>query len=178
MAEAPSTLVIFAHPVLERARVGPGLLAAAQGAPGVEIRDLYELYPDFTIDVDAEQAALLRHNRIVLQFPLFWYSAPALLKEWLDVVLAHGFAYGQGAGALSGKTLACSITTSGGRAASQTEGSRRFALEDFLHAFDEAAHLCGMRWAKPFVVHGAKVQTQADLVREAGRYAEYLRGGL
>src|SRR4051812_40746296 len=110
MADTPRTLVIFAHPVLERARVGPGLLAAAQGAPNVEIRDLYELYPDFTIDVDAEQEALLRHDRVVLQFPFFWYSAPALLKEWLDLVLTHGFAYGETGLSLKDKVMACAIS--------------------------------------------------------------------
>ena len=81
MANPLSTLVIFAHPVFERARVAPGLLAAAEGAPDVEVRDLYELYPDFTIDVEAEQQALLRHERIVLQFPFYWYSAPAMMKQ-------------------------------------------------------------------------------------------------
>ncbi|MDB5452638.1 MAG: oxidoreductase [Caulobacteraceae bacterium] len=178
MAETASTLVIFAHPVLERARVGPGLLAAAQGAPHVEIRDLYELYPDFTVDVEAEQEALLRHERIVLQFPFFWYAAPALLKEWLDLVLTHGFAYGEAGLALKGKVLACAISTGGGRAAYQTQGHNRFTIDEFLRPFDQTAHLCNMRWANPFVVHGAAVLNEADLAREAARYAEYLRGPL
>lgn len=176
MVDHPTTLVIFAHPVLERARVAPGLLAAAQGAPHVEIRDLYELYPDFTIDVEAEQAALVRHQRVVLQFPLFWYSAPALLKEWLDLVLTHGFAYGAEGHALKGKTMALAISTGGGKAAYQTEGHNRFSVAAFLHPFDQTAHLCNMRWAEPFVVHGAAVLTEQDLAREAGRYADFLRG--
>ena len=178
MADTPSTLVIFAHPVLERARVGPGLLAAAQGAPDVEIRDLYELYPDFTIDVEAEQQALLRHGRIVLQFPFFWYSAPALLKEWLDLVLTHGFAYGETGLSLKGKVMACAISTGGGRAAYQTKGHNRFSIAEFLRPFEQTAYLCNMRWAKPFVVHGAAVLNEDDLKRESARYAEYLRGPL
>lgn len=177
MAHPPaSTLVIFAHPVLERARVGRGLLAAVEGAPEIEVRDLYELYPDFTIDAEAEQQALLRHDRIILQFPFYWYSAPALMKEWMDIVLTYGFAYGEEGVALKGKTLACAISTGGGAAAHQTGGDSRFPVEDFLKPFDHAASLCSMRWAKPFVVHGAGVLTPADLTREADRYIQYLRG--
>jgi glutathione-regulated potassium-efflux system ancillary protein KefG len=175
MAEAATTLVIFAHPVLERARVAPGLLAAAQGAPNVEVRDLYELYPDFTIDVEAEQAALERHRRIVLQFPFFWYAAPALMKEWLDLILTHGWAYGETGLALKGKSMACAISTGGGRTAYQTKGHNRFTIDEFLRPFEQTAYLCNMRWERPFVVHGAAVLAEADLKREAARYADYLR---
>src|SRR5215212_8334762 len=157
MAAAPSTLVIFAHPVLERARVGPGLLAAAEGAAQVEVRDLYELYPDFTIDVDVEQEALGRHQRLVLQFPLFWYSAPALLKEWLDQVLTHGFAYGASGLALKGKVLACAVTAGGGSAPHQTHGHDQAGIEALLRPFHDTARLCQMRWAKPFIVRGEEV---------------------
>jgi glutathione-regulated potassium-efflux system ancillary protein KefG len=176
MAARPSTLVIFAHPVLERARVGPGLLAAAEGTPGVEVRDLYELYPDFTIDVDVEQEALLRHQRLVLQFPLFWYSAPALLKEWLDQVLTHGFAYGEEGLALKGKTLACAVTAGGGSAPHQTHGHDHASIEALLRPFHQTAHLCHMQWLAPFIVRGDEVRTPQDLAREALRYGDYLRG--
>ena len=176
MAARPSTLVIFAHPVLERARVGPGLLAAAEGTARVEVRDLYELYPDFTIDVDVEQEALLRHERLVLQFPLFWYSAPALLKEWLDQVLTHGFAYGEEGQSLKGKTLACAVTAGGGSAPHQTHGHDHAGIEALLKPFHQTAHLCQMRWVSPFIVHGDEVRTPQDLAREALRYGDYLRG--
>jgi glutathione-regulated potassium-efflux system ancillary protein KefG len=175
MAAAPSTLVIFAHPVLERARIGPGLLAAAEGSRTVEVRDLYELYPDFTIDVDVEQEALLRHTRLVLQFPLFWYSAPALLKEWLDQVLTHGFAYGEQAQALKGKTLACAVTAGGGSAPHQMHGHDHASIESLLRPFHQTAQLCQMLWDAPFVVRGEDVRTPEGLSREADRYGAFLR---
>lgn len=174
MTQAKNTLVVFAHPALERARVGAAMIAAAGAAPGVEVRDLYELYPDFAIDVEAEQAALARADAVILQFPFFWYSTPALMKEWLDLVLTHGFAYGEKGLALEGKTLACAISTGGGARAYQDKGHNRFTIEDFLRPLDQTAHLCRMRWAKPFVVHDAAVLTAADLEREAARYLAYI----
>ena len=77
-------LVLFAHPAVQKSRLNVRLAAAACGLPGVTFHDLYETYPDFNIDVPAEQARLEAHEVIVLQHPFYWYSGPALLKEWLD----------------------------------------------------------------------------------------------
>src|SRR5690606_23594342 len=91
-------LVLFAHPALEKSRVGRRLLDAIQSVPSVQIHDLYEEYPEFDIDVEREQELLRSHDVIVLMHPLYWYSTPALLKQWFDLVLEHGFAYGEAAG--------------------------------------------------------------------------------
>lgn len=171
-----TALVIFAHPAFERARVGAAMVEAVTAMPQVELRDLYELYPDFTIDVAAEQAALLRHDRIVLQFPFYWFSAPALMKEWLDLVLTHGFAYGDRGTALKGKTLACAISTGGGEWAYRSKTPNRFSIEEFLRPFDQTAHICGMKFAEPFAIHSAAVLDPADLAREAQRYSAYIEG--
>ena len=58
--------------------------------PEAEIVRLDELYPDFKIDVEAEQGRLLRTDIIVLQFPVFWYSAPSILERWMEETFQHG----------------------------------------------------------------------------------------
>ena len=109
----------MAHPAMERSRANKAMVEAALNAPGVTFVDLYETYPDFVIDVPAEQQRLVSHPVIALQFPMYWYSTPALLKEWLDLVWLHGFAYGRGGTALKGKSLFVACTTSGDEAAYQ-----------------------------------------------------------
>ena len=79
-------LVLFAHPALETSRINRRLAEAPQSLEGVTLRDLYEVYPDFDVDVEAEQASLLEHDVVVFQHPLYWYSAPPLLKQWQDLV--------------------------------------------------------------------------------------------
>ncbi len=98
-------LVLLAHPAHRRSRANAALRDAAKAVEGVTLHDLYEAYPDFLIDVDHEQALLLRHDVIVFQHPVYWYSSPAILKEWQDLVLEHGFAYGRAGTALAGKAL-------------------------------------------------------------------------
>jgi glutathione-regulated potassium-efflux system ancillary protein KefG len=171
---AAPVLLVVAHPAFERARVTPALARAGAAAPGVELHDLYEAYPDFLIDVDREQARLLNHPVVALQFPFFWYSVPALLKEWIDLVFTHGFAYGRGGTQLAGKTLVCALSTGGAGEAYGPGGGNRFTIEEFLRPLEATAHLCGMRWLEPTVVHGAAVLTEATLDAAAGRWADRL----
>jgi glutathione-regulated potassium-efflux system ancillary protein KefG len=150
-------LVLFAHPALEKSRVNRHLIYAADGLEGVTFHDLYEEYPDFQIDVAREQELLRAHDVIILQHPFYWYSAPALLKEWLDPVLEHGFAYGTDGVELRGKTLMNAITTGGPRDAYQADGYNRFTIRQLLAPFDQTAALCGMRYLAPFVIHRSLV---------------------
>ena len=92
------------------------MLAAVRDLPDMEVRSLYDLYPDFDIDVATEQAALVRADRVVWLHPVYWYSVPSMLKHWFDVVLLRGFAYGDGGTALAGKPCLW-VPTAGGDAA-------------------------------------------------------------
>jgi glutathione-regulated potassium-efflux system ancillary protein KefG len=148
-------LVLFAHPVLERSRVNVRLMEGVRELAGVTVHDLYERYPTFAVDVAREKALLVEHDAVVLQHPFYWYSAPALVKEWLDLVLEHGWAYGKGGHALKGKLMFNAVTTGGGDDAYRREGYNRFTMRELLAPFDQTAYLCGMTYLAPFVVHGA-----------------------
>jgi glutathione-regulated potassium-efflux system ancillary protein KefG len=169
-----SVLLVMAHPAFERSRANRALVRVALGTPGVSVRDLYELYPDFAIDVQAEQQALSRHSVIVLQYPVYWYAAPALMKEWLDLVWLHGFAYGRGGEAMKGKRLLVACTTGGGPEAYAPEGAHGFPIELFLKPMEQTAALCAMKWERPFVLHGAVTKTPEALAQAAERFRKRL----
>ncbi len=164
----------MAHPAFERSRANRALVRVALGSPGVAVRDLYELYPDFVIDVRAEQAALNDHAAIVLQYPIYWYATPALMKEWLDLVWLHGFAYGRGGEALKGKRLLVACTTGGGPEAYAPKAMHGFPIEVFLKPMEQTAVLCGMKWEKPFILHGAGVKSPEALAQASERFRKRL----
>lgn len=168
-------LVLFAHPALQRSRVNRRLAAAAQELPGVTFHDLYEAYPTMIVDVAREQALLQGHDVVVMQHPFYWYSSPALIKEWMDHVLTHGWAYGERGTALRDKALMVAITTGGPRAAYAAGGRNRFAIRALLAPQDQTAHLCGMHFLAPFVVHGAMALSPAQVDEAAAQYARVLR---
>jgi putative NADPH-quinone reductase len=148
-------LVLFAHPRIDRSEVNVALADAARGVDGVTLVDLYAEYPTFEIDVEHEQQRLLDHDVIVFQHPVYWYSSPALLKEWQDLVLEHGFAYGADATALEGKVLLNAVTAGGHREIYSRDSGYRLELRDFFAPFEQTALLCRMRYLPPFVLFAA-----------------------
>lgn len=169
-------LVLFAHPRLRQSVVQRAMLGAIAGLDGITIRDLYAEYPDLLINARREQEAVLAHEVLVLQHPLYWYSSPAIVKEWLDIVLEEGWAYGPGGDRLHGKFLLNALSTGGPQEAYHGQGRNRFPLRNLLAPFDQTAYLCGMGWLEPFVVHGGRKLEPAALVRRAERYRDLLVG--
>src|SRR5262245_60348085 len=164
-------LVLFAHPVLERSRVNKRLVDAIRDVDNVKVRDLYEEYPTLAINVKREQDDLLAHDVIVFQHPFYWYSVPSILKEWQDLVLEHGWAYGKGGTHLRGKITFNAITTGGPVTAYQKSGYNRFTVRELLAPWDQTAYLCGMRFLAPFAVHAAlKVVGDADVIENRDTY--------
>lgn len=169
--------VIVAHPRWRDSRVNRRLLDAARSIAGVDVNDLYSTYPDFSIDVAAEQQRVARADLIVLVHPIYWYSMPPLQKLWFDEVLTWGWAYGHDGHALAQKDLWLVPSTGGPQASYRTEGYNQHEFADFLPAYEQTARLCGMRFLPPHVFFGARRSDDAALdahVSEfAGRLATY-----
>jgi len=166
----PQVLILFAHPALEKSRVNRRLAEAVRSLPGVTFHDLYELYPDFDIDVPREQELLEEHDIVVLQHPFYWYSTPALIKEWQDLVLEHGWAYGHDGAALRGKTLLSSLTAGGSEESYCRRGHNRYTIRELLAPIEQTAMLCGMTYLPPFVVYGTHSLDERAIERHAADY--------
>ena len=169
-------LVLAAHPHIENSRVNRVLTqaAAALNARDVEVRDLYALYPDYLIDIEAEQAALARARLIVWQHPIHWYNMPALMKLWVDDVLTFGWAYGPGGEALKGKDLWLVASTGGPQDSYRPDSYNRYFFDAFLPPYEQTAELCGMRFVPPLVMHGAHRVSDADLAEHSRLYTSRL----
>ena len=165
-------LIVLAHPAFHRSRVNRALRDAVPD--GVRVHDLYEAYPEFDVDVPREQALLEDHDVVVLQHPFYWYSTPALVKQWLDLVLEHGWAYGSGGVALVGKWMLSALTAGGRESSSRPDGANRFTVRQLLAPLEQTANLCGMEWLPPFVVHGTHLLDDADIGRSADDYRRVL----
>jgi glutathione-regulated potassium-efflux system ancillary protein KefF len=171
----PATaLVIAAHPHVEHSRVNRRLMEAAARLDRVAVRDLYALYPDYLIDVAAEQQALAEARLVVWLQPLHWYGMTPLLKLWLDEVFAFRWAYGPGGQALAGKDLWLVASTGGSEDAYRPNGGNRYFFDAFLPPYEQTAQLCGMRFLPPLVLHGAHRSDEAALEAHAAVFAERL----
>ncbi|MFV0477337.1 MAG: NAD(P)H-dependent oxidoreductase [Parahaliea sp.] len=145
----------YAHPGHRFSSINKAMWDASRQVENVMHVDLCREYPRYDINIDQEQARLLSHDIIVVQFPMFWYSAPALVKEWLDLTFEHGFAYGDGGSQLKGKWLMLAVSTSAPECAFSGKGYQHYPLRTFLTPFEQTARLSGMRFAAPYVRYGA-----------------------
>jgi glutathione-regulated potassium-efflux system ancillary protein KefG len=165
-----TVLLLFAHPRLERSRSNLALMKHVPKNREIYFHDLYERYPDFNIDVRHEQELLLQHDILIWHHPFYWYSAPPLLKQWIDMVLEYGWAYGHEGTKLAGKLCFNTITTGGNNEAYSEEGYNRFSIRNFLLPFDQTATLCRMRYLPPFVVQGTHRLSDAELDERGKQY--------
>jgi glutathione-regulated potassium-efflux system ancillary protein KefF len=161
--------LIYAHPHPDRSLGGRRLVEAVRGLPGLDLRSLYDLYPDFAIDIAAERTALASTRLLIWQHPLHWYGVPALLKLWFDDVLTEGWAFGSGR-ALEGKDCLWVTTTGGGTDAFAPNGRHGHPFEAFVTPIAQTARFCGMNFLAPFVVYGSHRLAPAALESQAQAY--------
>lgn len=157
-------IVYYAHPGHKHSQVNRHMARAAMRVNGITYVDLYADYPRFDIDANIEQQRLIDHDVILFQFPMFWYSTPSILKEWQDLVLEHGFAYGKNGDKLTGKCLMLAITGAGPEDAYMHDGYQRYPMRAFLTPLEQTARLCGMRFLAPYVLYASLQAQDAGLV--------------
>lgn len=167
-------LILFSHPNLEKSWANTRLLNYIKDKKGVTFHDLYEEYPNFNVDIEREKSLLLEHDIIIWHHPIFWYSCPALMKQWIDLVLEFQWAYGPNGNALKGKRCFNVVTTGSARSVYGKNGPHKYTLQTFLRPFEQTATLCGMNYLPPFAIMGVHRLSEEALKVYAEKYVKLL----
>ena len=165
-----SVLILFAHPVYSKSRTQRALVDRCSRMEGVTFNDLYQQYPDLYIDIKREQQLVENNDIIIFQHPFYWYSGPAMIKQWLDLVLEYTWAYGPGGNAMKGKKMMHAISSGGSKEAYGEHGVNRFSIAQFLLPYRQTAELCQVAYLPPFVLHGTYQLGAEALERYALQY--------
>jgi putative NADPH-quinone reductase len=172
------TLIIVAHPNLEKSVANRTIIEALKKSNlEIEVRNLTDLYPDFKIDAESEQTALLKHDTVVFQYPIFWYNMPAILKHWFDVVFQHQFAYGSKGDKLKGKNFLPSFTVGAPDEGYRTLGDHHFRVYEFCKNLEQTAYYAQMNYLNPIYFHGTSATagyTNDDIIAKANDHASRL----
>lgn len=168
------TLVLIVHPNLESSRVNKKWKEELLRTSDLTVHDLYEKYRNQPIDVECEQQLLLAHDRIVFQFPLYWYSSPPLLKQWLDDVFTFGWAHGPGGTKLRGKELVLAMSIGSPEHSYQAGGYNLFSVSELTKPFQATANLVGMTYLPSFVEYRANRINKQEIAKSAIRYVEHI----
>jgi glutathione-regulated potassium-efflux system ancillary protein KefF len=170
--------LIYAHPYPSRSRACAALLSGIEDLPGLNVRSLYDLYPDFDIDANAERDALRDAQLVVWMHPVYWYTTPALLKHWFEQVLVKGFAYGEDGTKLRNKNCLWVATTGGDEAAYSSAGRHGREFQAFVPVVEQTARYCGMNWLDPLIVHGSHIVSDEVLFEASKRLRERLESAI
>ena len=170
------TLIILAHPNISDSIVNKSLIESIQNEPNITVHDLYATYKSVeAIDVAKEQALLLEHDRIIFQFPLYWYSAPAMLKEWQDKVLGYSFAFGPNGDNLAGKESKLVVSVGSPEYAYQAGFYNNFTLSEFLRPFQAMITFTGMIFRGSFGAYNANKLTPEITSQHISTYQSILK---
>ena len=152
--QAMKTLVIVAHPDIAHSTVSRRWVAELRKHPkSFTVHELYQRYPDGSINVAEEQALVDAHQHLVLQFPVYWFNCPPLLKQWIDEVLTHGWAYGRQGKALRNKKVALAVSLGTPAHDYSASGAIGCSVADALRAFELTMKYCGADYQAPFTFH-------------------------
>lgn len=137
-------LVVSGHTDIEHSNANKIILNKLKEAfPQAVFSILNQEYPDFAIDFEKEKTKLDAADLVVFDFPVYWYSYPSLLHRWIEIVFAHGYAYGSQGKALVGKKFAISFTSGGSR--EDNEGLFHRPIEEIVaKPLEETKALTGM----------------------------------
>ena len=171
-------LVILAHPDFEKSVANKKVVDELKNSSlAIEVRNIQDLYPDYRIDIQAEQEALLRHQTIVFQYPFYWYNMPAILKHWFDVVFEYQFAYGSKGDKLSGKNFIPSFTVGSSEDSYNVLGFQHFRVYEFCKNLEQTALFAQMNYIDPIYFHGTSLTagySESEIKRNAKQHAEKL----
>lgn len=163
-------LLMLAHPRFEKSRANRALIQSVQDLPFITVHDLYELYPDFNIDIQREHELLARHQILIWQYPMYMYSPPAILKQWMDLVLELGWAHGPDGNNLENKLIFNAVTTGGSSDSYRPQGFNNYSLQEFLRPLEQTARLCKMIWLPVFSIQGTYRHAPEHFVHYGNQY--------
>lgn len=171
-------LIILGHPKFDKSLANKAIVEElVKSNMNIEVRDIASLYPDYNIDAKKEQEILMNHKTIIFQYPIYWYNMPAILKQWFDIVLEYGFAYGRTGDKLKGKNFIPSFTVGAPENEYRTLGEHHFRVYEFCKNLEQTAYYTQMNYIEPFYFHETSVNagyTKEDIIQKANVQAKKL----
>ncbi|WP_141501531.1 NAD(P)H-dependent oxidoreductase [Paenibacillus luteus] len=158
------TLVIVTHPSIETSIINKRWVEELHKYPEkYTVHELHKVYPDGNIDVGKEQQLIESHQNLVLQFPFYWFNCPPLLKQWLDEVFIHGWAFGSNGGnKLKNRKAALAVSAGIEKDDYSKEGKYRYTLENLLSPFETTLLYCHADYRSFFAFYGTENGTSAS----------------
>lgn len=171
------TLIVIGHPNLDESVINKCWIEELKKYPDLyTIHDLHSTYPNYNINIEKEQSLVDSHDCIVLQYPLYWFNVPALLKKWFDDVFVHGWAYGTSGNALKNKKIALAISAGIKKQDYTRNGKMGITVEDLLIPFGVTIRYCKANYQGEYVLYDTHNAIKNNFLENSAiEYIQFLR---
>lgn len=167
-------LVIVAHPDIENSRVNKTWIRKLSVEKNITVRFLNELYPDNNIDIEKEKKYLENSDRVVFQYPFYWYNMPSIMREYLDRVLEYGWAYGPKGDSLREKEFLVAVSVGAPEYSYQGGSYNNFTLTELLRPMEATANALQMVYLPYFALFDTPRVTVDEIENSGDRYVKHI----
>lgn len=163
------TLVVVIHPDINSSVVNKRWVEELNKYPDLyTVHQLYKAYPDEKIDVQAEQQLIEQHDKIVFQFPFYWFNCPALFKKWLDDVMIYGWAYGSKSGyKMQGKKIALAISAGVDEYEYSASEKYKYTVAELTRPFELSFEYVKADYQPFFAYYGIELNTSEEWIEKS-----------
>lgn len=171
------TLVIVIHPDISHSAINQKWVEAINKfSDKFTVHQLYQAYPDEKLDVAAEQKLIEEHDKIVFQFPFYWFNCPPLLKKWLDEVMTYGWAYGSRSGyRMAGKKIALAISLGIDEWEYNPSAKYKYTLEELIRPFELTFEYVKADYRPFFAYYGIELNSSSEWIEKSvPQYLDFL----
>ena len=163
------TLVIVTHPDIENSAINKRWIEELEKYPDrYTIHQLHKVYPQENIDVEAEQKLIEQYDKIVFQFPVYWFSCPAFLKKWIDEVVIYGWAFGSKSGyKIEGKKIALAISAGLNEQEYRASERYKYTLNELLRPFELSFEYVKADYQPFFAYYDIETNTSKDYIEKS-----------
>lgn len=173
------TLVIAVHPNIETSIINKRWINELEKHPEkYTVHQLYKEYPDEKIDIKKEQELVEKYDKIIFQFPFYWFSSPPLLKKWFDEVVLYDWAYGSKSGyKVGGKKISLAITAGIEEEDYSASGKYKYTMEELMRPFEVTFNYIKADYKKPFVYFGMEHDSSEEWIEKSvPEYLDFIDG--
>lgn len=168
-------LVIATHPNIKESRVNKVWIENLKKESNITVRFLDEIYEDIKkIDIEKEKKFLEKAERVVFQFPFYWYSMPALMREYFDKVLQFGWAYGPRGDALKGKEFLVALSVGAPEYSYMGGSYNNFTITELLRPLEATANAIQMVYLPYFALFDIPRLSDDDIVESTRKYVKHI----
>ncbi|OYD42173.1 NAD(P)H-dependent oxidoreductase [Sphingobacterium cellulitidis] len=163
------TLIVVIHPNIESSIINKRWMEELNKHPDkYYIHELHKVYPDEKIEVKAEQKLIEQYDKIVFQFPFYWFNCPPFFKKWLDEVLTYGWAYGSKSGyKVGGKKIALAVSVGIDECEYSPKEKYKYTLDELLRPFELTFEYIKADYRPFFSYYGIELNSTKEWVEKS-----------